>query len=297
MIELSIPQPGETSRQAKDLIFTILSKENSQSLIQLYNNIKKNYNVSITYQAVRKAVELLVEQEVLIKHEKKYSLSKEWVLQLKGFFDELLVSFDSTKSVHKFSSDLVKDNYASYTLHSLFDLDVFWGDVLKHVVDTIGKDGSRISVNYGHYTWWMLINLGRETKLYEYFKKQRIKTYFVWLRDLSLNHFTADLYTKIGHTSLVVEDNSVDSAVSFNTVGDTVIEIRYPKKLIIKLKKYFEKFSSLQTADMKLITDIAHEPHDIQFIVYKNKELAQSINEKYIKYFEKDKPAASKKNK
>lgn len=40
---------------------------------------------------------------------------------------------------------------------------------------------------------------------------------------------------------------------------------------------------------MKEITEFAHEPCDIQFIVYRNKELAQSINEKYLKFFEKKK--------
>jgi hypothetical protein len=285
MIELSIPQPGETSRQAKDLIFTLLTKEKSLSLIQLYTMIKKEYNVSITYQAVRKAVELLVEQTVLIKNEKQYSLSKKWVLELKSFFDELLASFDSQKSVHTFSSTLIKDNYASYTLHSLYDLDVFWGDVLLHLAKNLKKGEPKLSVNYGHYVWWMLINLGRETKLYEVYKQLKIQTYFIWLRDLPLNRLATTVYERIGHRVCLQEDENVDECVAFDTVGDTVIEVRYPKKIVRKIKQFFETYTTLQDMDMKRLTAITHEPCDIQFIVYRNKELARSISETYLKYF------------
>lgn len=286
MIELSIPQPGETSKQAKDLVFTILSKEKSLSLIQLYNEIKKNYNVSITYQAIRKAVDLMVEQQILLKQGKQYSLSKKWVLELKSFFDDLSVSFDSSKPVHSFSSSLVRENYASYTFNSLFDLDIFWGNTLTYLADNIKNDEEKISMNYGHYIWWMVINLGRETQVYENYKKKNIKTYFLWFRDLPLNHFFSDIYSKIGHNSLVKEQN-VNPEVSFNTVGDTVIEVHYPKEIINLLNKFFEKHASLKDANMKEITDIVHKPCEIRFILYKNKELAKSINERYLKYFGK----------
>ena len=286
MIELSIPQPGETSKQAKDLVFTILTKEKALSLIQLYNEIKKNYNVSITYQAVRKAVELMVEQQILIKQGKHYSLSKKWVLELKSFFDNLLTSFDASKPVHSFSNELIKDNYASYTFNSLFDLDIFWGNILTYLADNIKSNEEKIAMNYGHYIWWMLINLGRETQIYNHYSKKNIKLYFLWFRDLPLNHFFSDIYSKMGHESLVKEQD-VNPEIAFNTVGDTVVEVHYPKEIVKSLKNFFEKYSSLKEANMKEITDIVHKPCKIKLIIYKNKELAESINQRFLRYFKK----------
>ena len=74
MIELSIPQKGEETRNVKDLVFTILTEEKNLSLIELTNRIQRNYNISVTYQAVRKAVDKLNQQGVLEKIGKKYKI-------------------------------------------------------------------------------------------------------------------------------------------------------------------------------------------------------------------------------
>lgn len=289
MLELSIPQPGKYSKQAKDLIFTILTNEKSQSIIQLYNQIKKNYNISITYQAVRKAVEGLYEQEVLVKFGKQYSLSKDWVFKLKGFFDTLLSSFNSGKRVHSFSSDLVKDNYVSYTLNSLFELATFWGDILVYLAKSIKPGEEQVSINYGHYTWWMLTNLGEETSIYDNYDKKGLKTYFLWLRDLPLNRWSSKIYSDLGYYSRVLELDDVDECISLNTVGDTVLEVKYSSDILLRVKKYFEKYSSQQDMSMKEITDIAHANCVVTLTLIKNKELAKSINEKYLKYFKQKK--------
>ena len=72
MLELSIPQLGEESKQAKDIVFSILTKEHPLSLIELSNRVRKEYNLQITYQAVRKAVDVLSKQGVLTKKDKRY---------------------------------------------------------------------------------------------------------------------------------------------------------------------------------------------------------------------------------
>ena len=67
MLELNIPQSGEETKNTKDLIFSILTIETNLSLIELTKRIRKDYNISITYQAVRKAVDNLIQQKVLKK--------------------------------------------------------------------------------------------------------------------------------------------------------------------------------------------------------------------------------------
>ena len=52
MIEISIPQMGEDSRNLKDMVFTVLSHESSLSTMQIFNKILKTYRTNITYQGV-----------------------------------------------------------------------------------------------------------------------------------------------------------------------------------------------------------------------------------------------------
>jgi len=287
MIELSIPQMGEESRNVKDLVFSVLTAEQPLSMIELFNRIRRQYNVSITYQAVRKSVNMLQSQGVLLKKDKKYSISKEWVLKLKSFFDRMLTTYESGKGVHAFTKDIGKENYAVYTLNSLFELDNFWGDILWHLADSLGKNEERISFNYGHYIWWMLINLGRESKLYEHYKDKKIKTFFVFFRDLGLNRQGAKIHEERGHKVRVVEDKNIDETVAVNTVGDTVIQVKYPVQIVKKIRNFFEKYKNTSEMSMKDITEIVHTPCEIKFIMFKNNTIAKNINETYLKkYFD-----------
>ena len=97
MLKLSIPQLGEDTKNVKDLVFTVLTQEQPLSLIKLTNRIQSQYNLHITYQAVRKAVATLLKQKVLIKEKRQYSINKDWVLKLKSFLPRLSLKEISPK--------------------------------------------------------------------------------------------------------------------------------------------------------------------------------------------------------
>ena len=205
-------------------------------------------------------------------------------MQLRSFFDKVLANYDKG-NVHDFKRDLTKENYAEYTLNSLFELDKFWAEILYYLLYNLKEDESKISVDYGFYTWWMLINLGSETKLYAEFKKRNVINYFILLRDLPLNRWALKIYKDLGHKGLIKEIPEIDENTAMNTVGDSIIQVIYPKEVVKKIRGFFEKYSSVQEMSMKEITEIAHAPCKIKFIVFKNKIMARNFNETYLKYF------------
>lgn len=284
MIELSLPELGKESKSAKDLVINILLEESSLSLMQIYNTIKKNYNISITYQAVRKAVELLLEKDILKKNNKSYSLNKSWFIKLKYFVDKIVMSNINTNP-KQFKTAFTEKNYCVFTLNSLFELDNFWGNVLKYLVTNI-KNEKRLSVNIGVFAWWMIINLGRESNLYYYFAKQNIKTYFIFFNQNSINQYAKQIYESLGHNVFLINSKKINNCLAINTLGDTIIHVEYPKQIIKQIKKYFETYS-IEKPNLPLITKIIHTKCKIQFAMFKNKEFADNFNEKYLKYFEK----------
>jgi hypothetical protein len=288
MIELSIPQPGEESKNVKDLVFSILSAEYPLSIIELTNRIQRNYNISVTYQAVRKAIEGLLEQGVLLKQGKKYSVDKDWIFKLRSFFDQLLTRYDEGRSTNEFTVEPGKENYAVYTLPSLFELDVFWGDVLWYLTDHLTPQEDRNHVYVEYYAWWMLINLGRETKLVEHCVKKKVKVHMVLSRDLPLNRWAAKIYSDMGYRMKIAADRDSGEYIVINILGDTVLQIRYPAAIIKKVRSFFEKYSTTQDMSMKEITEIAHSPCEIKFIVFRNPTIARNLRETYLnKYFKK----------
>ena len=285
MIELSLPELGKESKSAKDLVINVLLEESPLSLMQLYNNIKKNYNISITYQAVRKAGELLLKKEILKKNNRSYSLNKSWFIKLKSFVDKVLISNVNT-NLKQFKTAFSEKNYCVFTLNSLFELDNFWGDVLKYLVNNI-KSEKKLSINIGVYAWWMIINLGRESDLFHYFAKQNIKTYFIFFNQNLINQYAKQIYESLGHNVRLAKIKS-NNCLAVNTIGDTIIQVEYPKKIMGQIKKYFENYS-IENPNLPLITKIIHSKCEIQFAIFKNKEFAENFNEKYLKYFKNNK--------
>lgn len=151
---------------------------------------------------------------------------------------------------------------------------IYWADHEKENKEFLG---------YGHYGWWFLINLGRETKIFEYYKKIGIKSSYLFFKNLPLNRWGANLYKEIGVKVKTIDKND-DENIGINILGDTVIQVKYPEKIIKNVRTFFKKYKSIQEMSPKEITSIAHEECEIKFIMFKNKEIAKSLMEKY-KYF------------
>lgn len=275
MLELSIPQLGESTKNAKDLVITLLSQEQPLSIIELTNKIKKQYVISITYQAVRKAVDNLHTQKVLTKTNKQYSINKDWLLQLKSFFDKLLTSYENKTTLKLFNTELAKEDYALYTFNSLLDLDNFWGDIMTYWADHEKENKEYFS--YTHYHWWFLINLGRETKIFEHFKKKGIKSVVILRNTSPINEWAARVYAdcSVKVTKKTAKDDS--PMVDINILGNIVIQVNYPPNIAKKIQLFFKKYKSVQEMSLKEITQLAHEQGVIKFILFKNPTIVKNL--------------------
>ncbi len=279
MLELAVPQVNEERKNVKDLVFTILMNQHPLSMMELFNQIKKQYVLGITYQAVRKAVNSLHQQRIIVKTGKSYSLSKEWLLQMKSFFDKALTNYENGTKVRLFHAELAKEDYAVYTFNNLLDLDNFWGDVMMHWSDHEEENKNYLSVV--HYHWWLVINLGKETGLFEHFRKKGIKSAFFTPIDVPLNHWALDVYKGMGVKTLLSKQKTEELFVDVNVLGDMVIQVKYPAKMVLKLKRLFSKYKTIQEIPSAEITQLAHEEGEIKFLLFKNKAIARDLREKY----------------
>jgi len=288
MIELSIPQAGEETKTGKDIVFSIISRQQPLSTIEIFRIARREYNVGLTYQAIKKAIDMLVKQHVLSKEDKLYRIDKAWLMTVKKTVDNLLTNYESGKQVKGFSIDFSKDQYAVYTLTNLFDLDNFWDDILVYLSDNLPSSEDQSFVAQINYSWWLLINLGRETKLFEGFLKRNIKCYNVAKLNLPLNKWAKKTYGEIDIGYRVDHENPKDEEmVDVNIVGDNVIQVHYPKEIVKKLNNFYKKYKNTQEMSLKEITEIVHSPCEIKFTVFKNKEIAQSLRSQYLKKYKK----------
>ena len=286
MIEISIPQAGEETKTGKDVVFSILRQQQPLSAIEIVKIARREYNVGLTYQAIKKAIDTLISQKVLVKEGKVYKIDKNWLMNVKETVDNLLTTYESGKQIKSFTTDFSKDQYAVYTLGNLFDLDNFWDDILLYLSNHLKESEHRSFVAQVHYTWWFLINLGRETRLFEGFIANKISCYNNVLCNASLNKWTEKSYKqmgvkfKLGKVKPIKED-----MVDVNVIGDSVIQVHYPKEIVRKLNEFYSKYKDAKEMSLKEITEIVHTPCEIKFTVFKNTDIAESLRIQYLKKF------------
>jgi len=105
----------------KNLVFSILTKEYPLKIIELTNFIKKRYGKSVTFQAVRKAILELVEDSVLVKEGKEFSINKQWVLETKKTLDTLYSDLNKERTRAR-GVESIKGEVSVFTFGSLNEM-------------------------------------------------------------------------------------------------------------------------------------------------------------------------------
>ncbi len=84
---LLVASPGcvNGGGKVKDAIVNVLGNEWPLSLKEIYFAVVRDYSLSVSQQAVHKALKKLVENKVLAKHERKYCLNLKWIREIKQF--------------------------------------------------------------------------------------------------------------------------------------------------------------------------------------------------------------------
>src|SRR3989338_7547007 len=129
-LEIFVPEIKGKGGSTKDRVFSILADGEEKTITQLHREIKKRYGISVTFQAVLKAVRSLETMDVVDRKEKRYELNTDWIIETRWFFDRLYGDrIGVKKPVRK--NELGK-NVVIYEVHNLLELDRLWNDLLTN---------------------------------------------------------------------------------------------------------------------------------------------------------------------
>src|SRR3989338_3226492 len=169
-LSITLPLLEKTS-SVKDMAFSVLMHEFPLSLMKTLHAINKQYNRSFSFQAVRKAVLQLVEEGVLVKEGKEFSVNKEWIIKVIKFGNILQKQYFTT--AHKGSKVQVGGNTTIYTLPTLLDLDYVWNGIIRQALSD--PKAERIVTFKAVHFWFMIATLAQETELMKEMIKRGIK--------------------------------------------------------------------------------------------------------------------------
>ncbi|MDO8516789.1 MAG: hypothetical protein Q7S33_01570 [Nanoarchaeota archaeon] len=279
---LKIMLPFGTKENVKDIVFTILTKEYPLRIIDLMNFIRKRYGKSVTFQAVRKAVLQLKEENVLIQKDNKFSINKEWVLESKKLLDNLYGDLIKEKAISK-SIDSIKGDISVFTFESLNDMMKFWQEIIDKWFDNLEKGSYNVNVYQAAHVWEGLLHLEREKELMSQLKKKRIKSFIVSTGKTILDKNIKKFYESIGVKFYISpSSSSFDRSYYIGTYGEMIIQTQYPIKLVKALDSFFKKNKTIKTLDLGELSNIVNMKLEIKLTLIKNLAMAKQINKSIL---------------
>ncbi len=280
-IEIVIPEKYIKDRSTKDLVFSILSEEESKTLTQLHREIKRRYRISVTFQAVIKAVSSLLSHQIIIKEGKLYSLNKEWVFETRNFFDKLYTDQFKVKKPMK-KIELGKD-VTIYTVNNLLELDRLWNDLLTNWAKKETED--KRNVWKGRHCWWLIPRLQEEDILHDFFTKQKIKTYNLLTSNKVLDKIAVSYYRNRKEHIRTNSKLRLKSDSHISAFGEVLVKFEIPTEISSKLEKIYQKTKRLEDLDLKKVLDIFKQNTEIEITVIEDRLIADNIKKEISNNF------------
>ena len=269
-------------KNVKDCVISILSAEWPLTGKKIYNRIRKQHELPVTYQAVHKTLKKLVEDEILIKTEKNYELSNEWINKLSDFGRNLKKTYEDHGAV---SMDEIFDGHiTNLTFTNLYDYYVFMIDVF----DRLANYDKNLYCHFYHLYWALSASVKEFKGLKKMISKYKAG-YLLCKGNTHADKIVAAFYKSLrkGNTFIKFGVNCANEC-EFFVAGDYVIQIFLDDKLKQLLDSSYKGLTKPTPPSLrKLYNSLFTEKVKINFVMHKNPSLAKQIKEKTLKYFER----------
>jgi hypothetical protein len=284
VLTLTIPEPGKEKR-IKDILIDILSFEWPLSLSQLHNRVSKNYNCSTSCQATYKAICELLNEEVLVKQDKNYSMNMKWVDRLKDFANHIESNYHSENKVPLIDGILkakTENNVTVLTFNSTLEMDKMWMDIKKQYYKNLAIEGD-ISIWEGSHCWWLLTYPESEYAELEKIKEKKAKHFFINHNNTVLDKSAKKFYTSAG-IPFKIKNEPVECDIG--VFGDTIMQVYLPKEIRDKIDEVYKKSDSPSEVNIPdFIKNVLNKKVTIQLVLTKNKEIAEQLKQKVVREF------------
>ena len=274
--------PLNNKEGIRGLILSILANEFPLRVFEIVNFIRKRYGKKVSFQAVSKEINFLIDKRILVKKNKKIEMNKEWVKELRNDAEEIYEKIVLSK---KFESKKPGEEITVLTLNSLNDAMVHYYKIIDKWFNDFKEGDNNLNCYQSLHLWEVLLHLEKEEKSISQLKKKGIKSYLL-TGSTKLDKSIINFYKKIG--AKAKSQNSIsefDKTYSIGTYGDTIIQIKYPKKIIKQIDDFFKENSSLNNLDLFSLSKILKQQEKINLTIIKNSVMAKQINKSILAQF------------
>ena len=281
MLNISLPQLDKP-KKAKDLIISILSMKPPLSSKKIYNEVKRRFGYSITYQAIHKTILQLLEEGVLVKEDMEYSINMQWIDEVSNFAEKLKESYEQKEKYPDGIIDMqTTDNMQMIIFNNFLSAETFNMKILdRYCFNPRNKEPCCAHIQHVKRP---VFQSGDAYETLRIFKKCKTKKYILVRGNGFLDKWSADFFKDIAGYLL-----GIDVAKDYETyiLGDTVTQLYIPPEISKKLDFLYANTKRIEDLKMpEVYTDIYERKCKAQLLIFKNPELAEQLRQKTLSYF------------
>ena len=118
-------------------------------------------------------------------------------------------------------------------------------------------------------------------------KKKGIVSYILSTGNTPLDRNIRKFYNSIGVKMYINQSSSsFDKSFYVGTYGELTVQAQYPKELVEKLEHFFKKNNSIETLELRELSEIVNTKIEVKLTVIKNLAMAQQINKSILSQIE-----------
>ena len=281
MINITLPQLQEHKR-VKDLIISVLAMQHPLSSKRIYNDIKKRFGYSVTYQAVHKTILLLLEKGVLVREGMEYSINMQWIDEISNFVERMKESYDKQKKYPFGIIDMqTTDNMQMIVFNNFLSAELFNLRILDKYCSN-SKNSGFFCAHIQHIKR-PIFQTEQAYETLRIFKKTKFQKYVLVRGNNLIDRWCVDFYQGVFNYIL-----GVDAAKDYEThvLGDTITQLYIPSEISRKIDFVYNNTKRIEDVKIpKVYSDIYERKCKVQLLIYKNPEIAEQLRQKTLTHF------------
>jgi len=270
-----IPKPGRYKKSTKDLAIGILAYEHPLSIQGLYERIRKEYGISVTYPAIRKGIKELAGEKIVLQDGRQYGLNPEWIVQMRSFVDGMQASYLHGSPPPEKTE--VGENVFVYTVNSIYDAENLWGTIIMDWADGLDRSVPHRSTFQAYHIWTLLFNLKwEEAQLLKLRDINAEMRSLIYSRTF-LDSIAVKFYCDSGVPTRAVDDASFTRGCELGTYDDMIIQLYHPPDVARELDRFYTGVRRLEDMNLSKLSELAKRSVKMKLTVIRNADMANQI--------------------
>lgn len=284
---------GRKQRNVKDYILIILLEEFPLRTKALYTKLKKKYALSVTYQAVHKAVTQLEENGLVQRTEEGYSLHQDWIQKVELFIEMYKAHYtgseeDYTTEIKELKKDGDSKILSVPTLFEAMRIQMYIRDRFREKFFDTPFEKKPIRVNNDYHVYRFVTNPYDTHQGYQQ-PKYRFPIYYLIEGKTAVDQESVALvktYPGVKDVDKFLLGERLPRGCQLAVYDDLVLEMHLPRELRKRVDSYFGRAKDLSDFNtLGYFKEVVVAPFKIKVVLYKDRELADSIVQETRAYF------------